>query len=173
MKKCAKCGRDNLDDMLFCGYCSERFPAEKKPVFTAKKTLLTFYPLPEGFSLRGTDKPKPSPAEDFKINGTVLVKYKGKGGDVVIPEGVTRIGYKAFYERKSLTSVTIPDSVMYIGETVFASCKSLTSVTIPDSVTSIGYGAFSGCEKLTLRVTADSEGERYAKANKIKYKLIK
>ena len=30
---------------------------------------------------------------DFVIENGVLKKYQGQGGDVVIPEGVTSIGY--------------------------------------------------------------------------------
>lgn len=78
----------------------------------------------------------------------VLVKYRGDGGDVVIPEGVKKIGDSAFYSCKSLTSVTIPDSVTEIGEHAFYNCDSLTSVTIPSSVTSIGVGSFSDCDLL-------------------------
>ena len=40
--------------------------------------------------------------------------------------------------------MTIPDSVTSIGNRAFYNCSSLTSVTIPDSVTSIGDYAFSG-----------------------------
>ena len=68
---------------------------------------------------------------------------------VTIPDSVTRIGERAFYDCTSLTSVTIPDSVTSIGEFAFSGCTSLTSVTIPDSVTSIGNGAFKGCTSLT------------------------
>ena len=68
---------------------------------------------------------------------------------VVISDGVTSIGYGAFYNCSSLTSVTIPDSVTSIGSEVFSGCSSLTSVTIPDSVTSIGGHAFDGCSSLT------------------------
>ncbi len=160
MKKCAKCGRDNLDDMLFCGYCSERFPAEKKPVFTANRTLLTFYLLPEGFSLPGAEKPKPASDEDFEIveedGETVLVKYKGKGGDVVIPDSVTSIGNYAFAWCESLTSITIPDSVTSIGYWAFENCTSLKSITIPDGVTSIGDFAFYDCTSLTSITIPDS-----------------
>ncbi len=34
--------------------------------------------------------------QDFVIKEGVLDKYKGPGGDVVIPEGVTEIGNRAF-----------------------------------------------------------------------------
>ncbi len=68
---------------------------------------------------------------------------------VTVAEGVTRIGYYAFYNYAGLTSVTIGDGVTSIGESAFAGCTGLTSVTIPDGVTMIGNYAFSGCSGLT------------------------
>ena len=151
MKKCTKCGRDNLDDMRLCGYCGTRFP-EEKTCGTFKKTLLTFYPLPEEVAVREVEKPKPVSDSDFTIekNGYdyVLTKYNGAGGDVVIPDSVTSIGDWAFAFCSSLTSITIPNSVTSIGNYAFDACKSLTSITIPDSVTSIGNWAFRGCTSL-------------------------
>ena len=68
---------------------------------------------------------------------------------VTIPDGVTSIGDEAFYGCSGLTNVTIPDSVMSIGSSAFSGCSGLTSVTMPDSVMSIGFSAFSGCSGLT------------------------
>ena len=73
-----------------------------------------------------------------------------------IPDSVTTIGYAAFDDCDSLTSVTIPDSVTTIGWTAFSGCESLTSVTIPDSVTTIGSGAFALCSSLTSVTIPDS-----------------
>ncbi len=92
-------------------------------------------------------------------------------GDLVIPDGVTKIGDYAFEYCSGLTSITIPDSVTSIGDYAFYGCsaeiiwgdnpqitkiESYTfsgyqgiSVTIPDSVTSIGSSAFEGCTSLT------------------------
>ena len=69
---------------------------------------------------------------------------------------VTSIGEEAFYNCRSLTSVTIPGSVTSIDKDAFCFCSSLTSVTIPGSVTSIGDYAFYGCTSLTSVTIPDS-----------------
>ena len=68
---------------------------------------------------------------------------------VVIPNSVTSIGSFAFAFSESLTNITIPNSVTGIGSDAFRACYGLTSITIPNSVTSIGYQAFYGCSSLT------------------------
>ena len=106
-----------------------------------------------------TPSVKASPLEDFKIENEVLRKYKGEGGDVVIPDGVTSIGsfvlcgggslFDRHIPNMRVTSITIPSSVTNIGNYAFYGCCSLTSITIPSSVTSIGERAFFGCSLLT------------------------
>lgn len=68
---------------------------------------------------------------------------------VVIPHGVTRIGWGAFSGCKILKSVVIPEGVVSIGESAFQDCSSLTSVVIPKGVMEIEEYAFSGCSSLT------------------------
>ena len=69
--------------------------------------------------------------------------------NLIIPNSVTSIGDRAFYDCEGLTSVTIPNSVTSIGYYAFEKCSGLTSVTIPNSVTSIRDRAFYGCSGLT------------------------
>jgi uncharacterized repeat protein (TIGR02543 family) len=71
---------------------------------------------------------------------------------VIIPNLVTSIGQRAFYNCTGLTSVSIPNSVTTIGYESFEGCRGLTSITIPNSVTTIGYDAFGACnlKKLIL-----------------------
>ena len=88
-------------------------------------------------------------------NGAITITaYAGPGGAVTIPGTingwpVTNIGDEAFWNCRSLSSVTIPGSVICIGVEAFLGCYSLPSVTIPNSVTSIGDGAFAHCYSLT------------------------
>lgn len=87
---------------------------------------------------------------DFEIdeNG-VLTKYKGSGGDVVIPKGVTSIGWNAFWEHGlGVTSVVIPEGVVSIEEDAFIMCQNIESFALPNSLVRIEEGAFSRCESL-------------------------
>ena len=87
--------------------------------------------------------------QEFVIETGALTRYKGPGGDVTIPKGVTKIGRWAF-----------------------EGCTGLTSVTIPEGVTEIGRHAFYGCKKLTIHAPAGSAAEQYAKKYKIPFKAI-
>ena len=111
-------------------------------------------------------------AYDVEINGIYYNFYGNKAevtysdsvkysGAVHIPKQliynvqvyqVANIGYKAFAECRSLTSVSIPDNVTSIGDNAFAGCSSLTSVNIPDGVRSIGVAVFAGCSLTSVKI---------------------
>ena len=84
---------------------------------------------------------------------------------VTIENGVTEIGFRAFYGCSGLTSVTISSSVTEIGEDVFVNCINLESVnylgnTEPEHEEE--EYIFSGCIRLSsVNVTADYEGDNF------------
>ena len=94
------------------------------------------------------------------IKDGVLDLYTGDGGDVEIPDGVTKIAGRtpdrfsyndpkgAFHNSKTLTGVTIPAGVTEIGDYAFCNCRALGKAEIPDSVAVIGQYAFNNCETL-------------------------
>ena len=96
---------------------------------------------------------------DFVIKDSVLKQYKGAGGDVVIPDGVTELDFESFRFCEGLKTVTIPQSVTAISQGVFSNCTNLTSATVPGSVKTIGFAAFRFCESLTSVVISDGVEE--------------
>ena len=68
--------------------------------------------------------------------------------DVVIANGVEKIGDFAFYGCESLTRVTIPASVTVIDVAAFNACKNLRSVSFAEGLKRIEQAAFSDCTSL-------------------------
>lgn len=87
----------------------------------------------------------------LQSNGTVLEKYRGTGGAMVIPDGVVQI--KSMFmdtgTAASVTSLTLPGSVREIEGWTFNNCVELSSVTLPSGLRTLGDYAFSGCSGLT------------------------
>lgn len=123
-------------------------------------------------------------AHDFEVDGIfykkfgtrqAVVTYKGDNydskaysGKIVIPEevtyegttySVTSIADYAFWECRSVTSVTIPNSIVSINPWAFGYC-SFTSITIPASVTRIADLAFCDCS-LLREYKVDSKNPQY------------
>jgi len=55
--------------------------------------------------------------------------------ELVIPEGVTRIGHCAFYNCTQFTSVSLPSTLDSIGHNAFKDCKKIKTVNVPDAKT--------------------------------------
>ena len=62
--------------------------------------------------------------------------------NLVIEEGVTKIGKSTFQNFTSITEITIPNSVTTIGDYAFTACTAVTKVTIGTGVTNIAQNAF-------------------------------
>ncbi|MBQ8943655.1 MAG: leucine-rich repeat domain-containing protein, partial [Clostridia bacterium] len=61
-------------------------------------------------------------------NKTQLEGCLENKGNIVIPNGVTGIVYRAFYDYTGITSITIPESVTSIGNLAFYGCTGLTEI---------------------------------------------
>lgn len=108
---------------------------------------------------------------DFVIENGVLIKYNEEESPlgllgiqtrtekpVIIPEGVTEIGEKAFYWCRNLTNIILPFGITKIGESAFEWC-SLESIVIPEGVTKIDKFAFICCHNLQKIVIPKSVEE--------------
>ena len=116
----------------------------------------------------------PEYANGYKVVaiGDNAFSYCNDVSSVTMSDGITDIGYRAFYACSFLTSLDIPGSVTNIGEEAFLGCLavrnitfheglvhigayafrdnwSLTSVVFPSSVRTIGEWAFAYCKQLT------------------------
>lgn len=89
---------------------------------------------------------------DLYVNGEKLE------GDVIIPEGTTKISCTAFMDVDEITSIIIPYGVKTIDMYAFMSCDSLTTVTIPGSVANISGSVFRLCHNLNKVYFTGTEG---------------
>lgn len=114
------------------------------------------------------------------IVNNILVDGTTVSGKAEIPEGVTSICERAFYNNTKLTDVTFPESLYRIGEEAFLNCTSLAEVTVPKNVGSLGYSCLGFKSKnydyekygLKLNCYYNSYGHRYAKNNGLEYELL-
>ena len=72
--------------------------------------------------------------------------------NVVLSEGLTKIGRCAFSGCTNLSSVRIPSTVTLVAAYAFHKCTSLHTITIPAAVTTIGGSAFldSGLQSIVI-----------------------
>lgn len=88
------------------------------------------------------------------IKDGVLLGYYGLGGDIVLPNTVTKIDNEALKGNDNIVSITIPGSVKDIGNNAFKGCTKLEQVifTNPEKTSNnliIRLSAFQNCKKLT------------------------
>ena len=67
---------------------------------------------------------------------------------VTVEDGITFIGYQAFYGY-NITAVSLPDGFIQIGNETFRDCDWLTSIKLPSSIKNIGEFAFYSCDNLS------------------------
>lgn len=68
---------------------------------------------------------------------------------VNIPEGITKIGAKAFANCDSLHTVNIPEGATAIGAEAFAYCGIRGELILPSTISTFGSNAFMNCRNIT------------------------
>lgn len=75
--------------------------------------------------------------------------------EVVLPEGLKKIGFSAFADCIKLDNVVIPEGTTTIAAHAFEKCNKLANITIPKSVKYIGDDAFNATAIKSATVQKD------------------
>lgn len=97
----------------------------------------------------------------------VLHSYPGgkKGTSYSIPEETLSIAQNAF-DSEYLQNIVIPEGVTTIGDRAFAGCDSLMSITFPVSITAIGGEPLFWSKLEEIKVKEESYSDEYFKKTK-------
>lgn len=69
--------------------------------------------------------------------------------EIILPEGVEKIGMMAFYNCDAITSFNTPDYLLYLGDWCFTDCDSLEIVRFSSRIDRFTYsGIFDSCDEL-------------------------
>ena len=88
----------------------------------------------------------------FNVQAGELKGYTGENprGHIILPSGITKIGYRAFWNCSDLTGeLKIPEGTAVIDAGAFSGCKKLETLVLPSTLVSIGGFAFYECKNLT------------------------
>ena len=100
----------------------------------------------------GNDYPVTSVVEAYGSNEdfyhTVSVLSETEVTKITLPSSIKTIGYLSFRRSPYLQEVVMNDGITKIGEGAFGWCSELTTINIPSTVTVLPKGIFEGCDNL-------------------------
>lgn len=68
--------------------------------------------------------------------------------EIVLPQGLTSIGYSAFANCTALCSIRLPATLHELGTGAFQGCTALESISVPEGCPKISSNTFAGCTAL-------------------------
>ena len=152
--------------VLICNSCTNK-PASKK--IAAKLQEPTLIPK--------EDLAYVSSGSEIQIN-----KYKGSGGNVIIPSEidgvkVTRIAESAFANCQSLTGIHLPNTLEYIGSKAFADSTTGNMrgvIVLPSRLKEIGGSAFAdtGVTGIIIKCSCNFDSHTFWHLQHLKYVVI-
>ena len=92
----------------------------------------------------------------------IINEAKKNGGDLVIPDWVTRVTQKMFAYEKNIISVTVPKTVTEIEDLAFYRCDKLETIFVHEGV-KLGKYAFSFVKNLRKIIMVHENGTRTIK----------
>lgn len=75
--------------------------------------------------------------------------YKNQIKNIVVQDGITKIGKNAFNYCENIMNIKLPDSLITIDNWSFYRCKSISTIELPDTITYLGERAFCYCTNLS------------------------
>lgn len=142
---------------------NKAFLSEDGVLFNKSRTELLAYPAAKA-------------QEKYQVPQSVcrISEYAFSGAklsEVNLPQSLQEIGKGAFYNCKSLNTITLPSGLKTIGAWAFLNCG-FTEMAIPAGVTDIGEGAFEAAYGLKA-ITVAAENAVYSSEDGVLYNKAK
>ena len=127
--------------------------------------------------------------------GDDAVCYKEEMKHLILPDGIRKIGVRAFEENAPLEDIRLPDTLEFIGGgafmydynlkeiiipervktiegSAFWQCSFLRRIVLPEGLEEIGEEAFEGIYRPTFFVRSGSYAERFCQENEYRYTAL-
>ena len=145
--KCPECGGNiNIDPdkkAAVCEFCKQPFIVEE-----AINNFNTTYNITNHNDIKAdVVNVYESKTSDFVIRAGELVEYTGESADVIVPNSVSSIGFRAFLNNK-ICSIKCPSSVKKIRERAFEGCTELRFVIFEAETIETGPDIFAYCNSI-------------------------
>ena len=153
-------------------------PGPQTKYYKASVVITDIIPEREGFSFLGWSDSKDGsevkyrPGDRYEAEEDLeLFAIWKEQSKVLLPDSLEEIGEEAFAGSAAVT-VIIPEGCSRIGKRAFADCESLLKVMIPGSISLISEDAFEGSPQVVLRVYENSAAFWFAQSHDLRYEIM-